>query len=328
MPAEHHAGMMMASKHSGKRFSTSRKLTDGAHAEAEDLWQFSGGRLHPAGNAKDSIAHYVNLGQTKNMESLPYNTFKGGAIPHTYQTMSIDQFAEPDSQPLTPHISSLEFVGLMHAKHLLPPDYRHDKEGSTYSSGRDDILRAGKSKRYKTSYAKSRGQKTPYQRSKHTTSVLGTGGSALQAIAVNRAITTADDSILGQAIGTVSGPTAIITPATLVAMGKLLVKWSVGVKIPLNDPDLVHVLQAGLTAGNLQATIKKFPSLSKVPYLSQFADALAVEYRQTGVSLGSMLSGAVGAAAKTSTYVDAQTKKAAAEAKKAAEEAAKAANPP
>jgi hypothetical protein len=286
MPAEHHGGIMMAGKYGNKR-GMSRKLEDGAHAEAEDMWKFSAGQAHPASSAKDSIANYISLGQKKNMESIPYNTFKGGTIPHTYQTMSIDQFAEPDSQSLTPLLSPLEFASLMHVRHLMPPDYLHDKQANTFSSGRDDILRAGKTRRFKTSYAKKQGRRVPYQRADRTSSVLGTGGAASKAMADNVAIIT--DDAPAPLVGT--GKNSLVTPATVQAIKRLIIRFFQGKKTSLTDPDILHVMQAGLTVNNLSTVIKQYPVLGSIPGLSTFAGMLSTSY--AGMTLGDVFGAGV-----------------------------------
>ena len=293
MRTAHHGGVIQAGKYGNKR-GMARKLEDGAHQEAEDLWKHSAAADHPAASVKDTIANYVTLGQRKNMESIPYNTFKGKVIPRTYMTMSIDQFAEPDSQPLTPMLSPLEFASLGTVSHLLPPDYLHDKQGSTYSSGRDDIMRAGKTRRYKTSYAKKSGQKTPYQRTDRTSTVLGTGGAAAKALASNKS-TVMEASPLDDINGLVGqSKNALITPATIAALGRLVFRYFSGGKIKLTDPDLQAIIRSGLTAGNLSATIDRIPALANIPGLSQLANLLSSSF--AGFTLADVFSGAVKAA--------------------------------
>lgn len=274
-----------------------RKLEDGAHQESEDMWKFSAARDHPAGSVKDTIANYVTLGQRKNMESIPYNTFKGKVMPRTYMTMSIDQFAEPDSQPLTPMLSPLEFAALGKVTHLLPPDYLHDKQSSTYTSGRDDIMRGSKKRRFKTSYAKTSGVKVPFQRQDRTSTVMGTGGAAAKALASNKS-TVMEASPLDDLAGGIVGKSkhALMTPATLASMARLLWRRASGGKIPLNDPDLMAIIRSGLTAGNLSATIERIPALGSIPGINQLANLLSSTF--AGFTLADVFSGAVEASQK------------------------------
>ena len=61
MDIDKYAGVMMSAKPSmmgGKSRYTSRKLTDGAHNEAEDLWEFSQSRMHSASGDKLSLLRY------------------------------------------------------------------------------------------------------------------------------------------------------------------------------------------------------------------------------------------------------------------------------
>jgi len=271
MPLEHHNAILR----SGKNGFTSRhrQLMDGAHQESVELWQHSSTVIHPNSNIKDSIAQLVTLGQKQNLESLPYNTFRDKRIPFKYQTMSIDQYAEPDSQPLVPNFSPLEFASLMNVSHLLPPDYLHDKQASTFSTGSDDIMRAGKDRKWKTSYSKKSGRSVPYQRTDRTSTTLGAFTAAQASKMENSNITTSSANSL---TSTTNTPKSFVNPATMGAISRLALKalrmTGGGTPIDKSDPDLLILWQQGINSKELKTMIQLVPGLENfagVPALLQ-----------------------------------------------------------
>jgi hypothetical protein len=302
MSNPHQGGILATSKFSKGRHSNSRSLSDGAHKEALDLWEFSTGRLHSAGGVKGTIANYVNLGQRKNMESIPFATFKNDMYPHSYMTASIDPNAEPTSQPIAGRLTDIERWGLKKSTHLLPPDYLHDNAANTYASGRDDIMRAGKTRRYKTSYAKATARKTPYQRTDRTSSTLATSNSAQAGKSANSSIATAGvpeqtGAVVdanGKLVG--SGSSDLLTPDSVQAIKRLAVKLAryatgSGPGIKGSDPDLLQLTQSGLDPATLRNLIQKHPSLSSLPGIGTLIRVLTTNLG-LGVTLADVFSGA------------------------------------
>ena len=265
-----HGGVMMSSKPSmtgGKSRYNDRKLVDGAHGEAEDLWEFSQSRMHSATGDKKSLAHYVTLGQTKGMESLPYNTFRNGSVPHTYQTLSLDQNAEETSAPINQTLSPLEFAALAQVMHLLPTDYLHDRQNRTFSTGRDDLMRYGKAHKYKTSYSKASSTKVPYRRTDRTSTTLTTTTKAQASKVAN-----------GTAASNVPDPStsAHLKQASATAMAALakhaanLVQKAIkhalgGMTLTLKDPDVIGLITAGVTVAMLTDYIQTSRIIQAIP---------------------------------------------------------------
>lgn len=260
----------MQSTKSGIKFKN-RQLDDGAHREAEDLWVMSQMQMHPGASLKDSIANYVSLGQTKNVESLPYNTFKSGVVRHDFQTMSIDQNAEPDTFSREP--SPLEFAALKSVPWLVPAKYEF--KPSTYTEGVDDLMRAQKRHRYKTSYTKKSGRAVPYQRTDRTSTTLNTSNAAQSARAENVGLTSGGNADLGT-----SSATGLVTPQNIERLKrlglKLVQQYAGGAKVAANDPDLIGLVQAGFTSENFTSLIKQIPGASSIPGINYVGSVLSV----------------------------------------------------
>ncbi len=252
----------------------SRNLDDGAHREAEDLWAMSQARMHPGSTLKDSIAQYVSLGQTKNLESLPYNTFKNGVIRHEIQTMSIDQNAEPDTFSREP--SPLEFAALQNVAWLLPQDSKYVQKPNTYAEGMDDLMRARKSYRYKTSHAKKSDRSVPYQRTDRSSTTLNTSKSAQGSRAENAGLTT----------GYVGGPAGLgtllkqISPENIERLKrlglKLLRQVTGGPKVSITDPDLVALTRAGFSSQNFSTLLRQIPGAASIPGIDYIGPLLSM----------------------------------------------------
>jgi hypothetical protein len=149
---------MAASRRITGRFSTKRKLQSGSHQEAEELWDYSGSRYDAGHTSKDSIANHITLGHRKNMESLPFGTFKNAVVPHSYTVSSVDTAAQPTGQPVFSLVSKLEYAALENVPHLLPPGYLRGGTVITATEGRDDLMRGARTRRYKTSYTSKHGK--------------------------------------------------------------------------------------------------------------------------------------------------------------------------
>ena len=281
------------------KFHHGKTLQGGTHKEAPDLWAFSASQMHPASGVKDTIANYVSLGQRKNMESLPYGGFKSGVIPHPFMTASIDPHAEPTTQPLAGRLIPLELAGLQNVGHLLPPDYMHDAGNKNYSSGRDDILRAGKTRRYKTSYASQSGRSVPYRRSDRSSTTLTTSSSAQGSMSNNSGLNTAGgggppvtDKSLDQLVG--DSPNALITKSNLEAVKRLSVKFAKfaagkGPAVSPFDADVITLTTAGLSPAALKGLIDKVPALKAIPGIETLVRALGTKLAM-GLSLADMFS--------------------------------------
>jgi len=251
-----HGGVMMSSKPSmmgGKSRYNDRKLLDGAHGEAEDLWEFSQSRIHLATGDKKSLAHYVSLGQTKGMESLPYNTFRNGSVPHTYQTLSLDQNAEETSAPINQTLSPLEFAALGQVTHLLPTDYLHDRQNRTFSTGRDDMMRYGKAHKYKTSYSKASSTKVPYRRTDRTSTTLTTTTKAQASKVANGTVAgnVPDPSSSTHIKQASARAMAALKKHAISLLQKAAKAYAGGQKMSPKDPDVVGLINAGVTAALL-----------------------------------------------------------------------------
>jgi hypothetical protein len=152
--------------------------------EAQDLWDYSSSKPTHEIDSETSINTLVSMGNNVNMESIPYGTFKGGAIPRTYKTLSVNQNSEPTTAPIVQDVSPLEFAGAMEVQHLLPEGYIAKPPGDAMS-GSLTLGRLGPSYRYKTSYANKYGNPTPYSQLGSTTTVLNTVSSAQTAHKMN-----------------------------------------------------------------------------------------------------------------------------------------------
>lgn len=250
---------------------TQRRLDDGAHKEAEDLWVMSQMKMHPSSSLSDSIANFVSLGSTKNKESLPYNTFKDGKVRHTYEYLSIDQNAEPDTFTREP--SPMEWGALSNVPWLLPPDAKYDRAKTTYSDGLDDLARAKKPYRYKTAYAKKNGRSVPYQRTDRTGTTLTTSTSAQASRTDNAGLSSG-----GAADGQVASK-VFWTPKNISHLKKIgikAVKWYAGGKpLTMSDPDVAALMSAGLTSANFTEMLKLIPGSENIPGLSMIGTVLS-----------------------------------------------------
>jgi hypothetical protein len=260
MISDQHAGIMATSKFGMGIHSNKRSLADGAHKEAMDLWQFSQKQMHPSSTIKDTIAHQVSLGQRKNIESIPYGSFKNGVMPGSYMTMSIDPNAEPTTQPIAGRMIPLELAGLQHSKHLMPSDFVHDTTPRTYSSGRDDIMRAGKALRYKTSYARPTGSSVPFQRNGRSSSTLQTIVAAQSSYAMNSGLNTSAGGAAYTGLAG-DGSNSIVSQTNLESIMRLVVKISnyikgSGVAVTTDDPDIIPLIQAGVDTSVMRKVLE------------------------------------------------------------------------
>ena len=266
---------MMATR---SKYGNSRKLLDGAHSEAEDLWSYSQSRMHPGANDKASIANFVTLGMRKNMESLPYNTFRSGRIPYTFSTMSIGDNSEPTSAPSNQLLTPLEFAALGRMAHMLPSDFVRDTQNKTFSSGRDDIARYGKARKYKTSYAKPI-KSVPYQRSDIASSSLNTSAAAQATQVENKALAgteTAGTDALASA-----------QPHIIRLAAKLIAQFSgLGPKVLWNDPDILALVKIGITSTALVNALSALPMIKgsafMKPILQMAAATIDVALKTAG----------------------------------------------
>jgi hypothetical protein len=282
-----HGGIIMSTKPSmmGQRSRyTSRKLLDGAHGEAEELWDYSGWKSLGMSSEKNSILNYVTLGQKQSVESLPYSTFKGGKIPHAYNVMSICENPEPTSAPINPNLSPLEFASLQNMSHVLPKDYLHDKENATVTTGRDDLMRYGKARKWKTSYAKKSSAKVPYARTDITTANVATTAQAQMSAAGNKALAGADPDDPSKT-GQQSSRDATTTKAwnalsrhLLRLLRKMTAGYLKGMSKPyvqLNDPDLIGLINSGANYPAVQSYIASNPTLQQIPGINYVLPVLA-----------------------------------------------------
>lgn len=282
-----HGGIIMSTKPSmmGQRSRyTSRKLLDGAHGEAEELWDYSGWKSLGMSSDKNSILNYVTLGQKQSVESLPYSTFKGGTIPHTYNVMSICENPEPTSAPINPTLSPLEFASLQNVKHMFPEDYLHDKENATVTTGRDDLMRYNKVRKWKTSYAKKSSARVPYARPDITTANVATTAQAQMSAAGNKALAGADPddpSQTGQ-----KGSRDVTTTRAWNALKRhlfnLIRKMTAGYLkgkpkpyVELNDRDLLGIINSGANYPAVQSFIASNPTLQQIPGINYALPVLA-----------------------------------------------------
>lgn len=274
MSLEEHAGILRSSKPGmmgAKNKYNQRGLLDGAHEESEELWEYSGSRLHPSNGKKESIAHYVTLGQTKGMESLPYGTFKDGRIPHTYKTLSIDFNAEPTSAPINQMLSPMEFAALANVSHLLPPDYLHDKQNSTVTSGRDDVMRYGKARKWRTSYSKAKSTSIPYMRTDRTSSTLSTFAKS----ASSRGITEPGVIDTKSADAAKTKAWNAMTNHLKNLAVKIIAAKAGGKEVDPDDPDLLALLNAGVNSNYVREFIATTPYIQNIP---------GIQYAQTIIS--------------------------------------------
>lgn len=96
--------------------------------------------MHPLVGLKSSIAAHISGQTTKVPDSIPNNTFKGGAYPHSYTTLSYNDFPEPDTQPIQQNLSPLEFASQSRMAHFLPTKFAENmgqQRANTWAEGLD-----------------------------------------------------------------------------------------------------------------------------------------------------------------------------------------------
>ena len=94
-----------------------REIYDNSRQESEDLWEYSAymGENHSNSRVKGSIAQLTAVPYQVASQNLPNQTFRDGYIPHSYEGVtSYFENHEPDTQPMRPDISPLEFAGMVH----------------------------------------------------------------------------------------------------------------------------------------------------------------------------------------------------------------------
>ena len=100
-----------------------RNIYDNAMQESEDLWEYAAyaAEGHSSAGVKGTIANLTAVPYQVATQNLPNQTFKDGYIPHTYAgVQSYYENPEPDTQPMRPDISPLEFAGMV--QHQGPND--------------------------------------------------------------------------------------------------------------------------------------------------------------------------------------------------------------
>lgn len=119
-------------------------------------------------------------------DSVPNNTFKNGAYPHTYTTLNYQENPEPDTASLMQSLSPLEFASLANMTHHLPAnEQKKFNQPVLWSQGRDDMLRA--KRKWKTSDGMSP-RFSPYQSTAKTSTNIGVLKAAKSNAGMNRSM--------------------------------------------------------------------------------------------------------------------------------------------
>jgi hypothetical protein len=155
-----------------------RKLFDTNVENGKDLYDASRnlGQMHPMSSDPNSLASHMINSLVRVPDSIPNNTFKNGAYPHTFTTMSIMDYPEPDTQPLQPNLSPLEFIGLRTMEHHVPGDAmcKLSQYPTTFAQGLDARV-MGKTPTSTTDAVPIKERKrVPFQSTYQTTSSIST----------------------------------------------------------------------------------------------------------------------------------------------------------
>lgn len=135
----------------------------------------------------ETIATHIAMSTARVPDSIPSNTFKGGFYPHTYTTLNYEEQAEPDTQKLAQNLSPLEFAGLGHMNHAVPPKLQQDMNNlrpHTFSNNLDAVV-TGRRK-WKTSDAIQRKSKVKFQPYTRTSTNLPMFKAAISGATGNR----------------------------------------------------------------------------------------------------------------------------------------------
>lgn len=161
--------------------------------EARDLWKISQQNMSQNKQSlvnkdfPETIATHIAMSTSRVPDSIPSNTFKGGFYPHTYTTLNYEEQAEPDTQKLAQNLSPLEFAGLGHMNHAVPPKLQQDMDNlrpHTFSNNLDAV--ATGRRKWKTSDAIQRKSKVKFQPYTRTSTNLPMFKAAISGATGNR----------------------------------------------------------------------------------------------------------------------------------------------
>jgi hypothetical protein len=169
-----------------------RKLFDTHVEDGKDLWDASRnlGQMHPSASDPNSLASHMVNSLVTVPDSIPNNAFKHGAFPHRYTTMSIMDYPEPDTQPIRPDLSPLEFIGLRTMEHMVPGDQmcKLSQYPTTFAQGMDARMMGKTPTKTMDAVPMSARQSVPYQSNFQTTSSIATMKDSRTNINLNKGI--------------------------------------------------------------------------------------------------------------------------------------------
>ncbi len=173
-------------------------LSSHQSGESRDLWKYnkeiSNGGL--GGDAESSISAHVAMAAARMPDHVPANTFRDGAFPHTYTTMSYQEYPEASSQPLLQQLSPLEFASLGLMSHMFPPRLQEDHkqelmrraDPTTYSAGIDTAVTGRYKWRTSDAIPMQQRRQAPFQSMTATSTNLPMFGAAAVNKAQNRGV--------------------------------------------------------------------------------------------------------------------------------------------
>lgn len=271
-----------------ERYST---LHDGGNQAAEELWRFSTTKVDPGSmgvDAPTSLAGLVAIGQNKNLESVPHNTFKNGIAPRTTHVASEAQsdYQEADTQPISAIYGSEELLALSNMAYMLPGAFsKHVEHHHGEVVGGLEMMRGARVRRYKTSYEKKKGRSVKMQSTSRTRRAM-----------MGKANTSLEGNMTQTAMGTAQAPKAPLTMmggarqvvgqltnAQMASLARVVHQTKVWIssgfkfaQLPYPaGADMVSIVTASVFNGaNIEYLIKAFPTSPANSYLESLKGML------------------------------------------------------